>query len=310
MFELIPLLGKAVNSSCEYFAEQGHKQDGTYPVIPGGSEVFQVNWNGRKSDIRSTLSFHGKKYYLPTQKRRIVSNILGPGSVPLIYLLLSRRSSATWKTTTRAGHWWPGSPTTTLRTGWRTTASIGTTDDRLLVKLQILLRTQTWSPRPSGPSREQSSRSPAATTPATQLCCRPHPTACRDRRSVPSTQVTATSGMEKCGPVTSVLAAATCNMADSTAARTGFSRPSVMATFRPGTRSASGATWVLTAQWWWLAGEGRAVTGLITGLESRRLMRRLLLREVRQSTTSVSLNLKAVTPTSPAPMPWTCGFAR
>ena len=279
MFELIPLLGKSVHSSCEYFAAQGHKQDGTYPVIPGGSEVFQVNWNGRKSDIRSTLSFHGKKYYLPTQKRRIVLNILGPGSVPLIYLLLSRGSPGLlrWQATTRAGLWWPGSPTTTLRTGWRTTASIGTTDDLLLVKLQIPLTTQTWSPRPSGPSREQSSRSPAATTPATQLCCRPHPTACRDRRSALNSQVTATSGMEKCGPVTSVLAAATCNMANSTAARRGFSRPSVAEKFRTGTRSASGATGTAeTVQWWWLAAEGAAVPGLITGSESQRLMRRLL----------------------------------
>ena len=220
------------------------------------------------------------------------------------------RSFATWLATTRAGHWWPVSPTTTLRTGWRTTANIGTTDDRLLVKLQIPLTTQTWSPRPSGPSREQSSRSPAATTPATQLCCRPHPTACRDRRFALNSQVTATSEMEKCGPVAHVLAAVTCNMADGTAARTGFSRPSVMATFRPGTRSASGATGAAgTAQWWWLAGEGAAVAGLITGLESQRLMRRLLLsREAAQQSLILVLVQKPVTRPA-ARTPSTCGFA-
>ena len=92
MFELIPLLGKSVNSSCEYFAAQGHKQDGTYPVIPGGSEVFQVNWIGRKSDIRSTLSFHGKKILPPITETTDCLKHLGAGSVPLIYLLLSRGS--------------------------------------------------------------------------------------------------------------------------------------------------------------------------------------------------------------------------
>ena len=45
MFRLIPILGKVINApyDCEGFAAQGHKQDGTYPVNPDGSEVFQVN---------------------------------------------------------------------------------------------------------------------------------------------------------------------------------------------------------------------------------------------------------------------------
>ena len=221
-----------------------------------------------------------------------------------------RRSFATWQATTRAGLWWPGSPTTMLRTGWRTTASIGTTNDRLSVKLQIPLTTQTWSPRPFGPSLELSSRSPAATTPATQLCCRPHPTACRDRRSALNSQVTATSGMEKRGPGANVLATVTCNMADGTAARTGFSRLSVMATFRPGTRSASGVTGrTVTAQWWWLAGEGGAVAGLITGLESQRLMQRLLLsREAAKRSLILVLTQTAVARPA-ARTPSTCGFA-
>ena len=155
-----------------------------------------------------------------------------------------------------------------------------------------------------------SARSPAATTPATQLCCRPHPTACRDRRSALNSQVTATSGMEKCGPVTSVLAAATCNMADSTAARTGFSRPSVMAAFKPGTRSASGAIGTtVTAQWWWLVGEGGDVAGLITGLESQRLIRRLLLR-MEAAKRSLILVLTQTPVARPAARtPSTCGFA-
>ena len=154
------------------------------------------------------------------------------------------RFIVTWHPLGKAGLSSLDSQTMTPKTGWMTQGLGGMTGIPRLETQPIHWATPTWSLWHSGWSAETRSKSRAAMTLNTLLCCTPQVTVWVDKHTDRKSQAMVTSGMAQFGPVTSAWGIARFNMAVNTKQLRDLNRPPVVGKSKAQTRSASGVTGV------------------------------------------------------------------